>query len=371
MNRLIYAASEQCSDLLYETGFSAPDSFLWFEAGGESCMVVSPLEAGRATRQALPGVSVIGFDEARRRFGLPDGPFGTAALIAAISRTLGVRSWRVPSDFPYGLGRQLLDRGLCLRPVSPFSPGRERKSPREVSAIREAIAMTEAGLERACEVLRGAAVAPDGTLLWNGEKLTAETLRSEIDIAIARRGGCAAGTIAAPGRQGADPHCVGFGPIRAGEPIVLDVFPRSRDTGYYGDLTRTLARGAVPEEVRRAFATVQEAQQLAFGAIRAGVPGRDPHLAVARLFEERGYETSTAMPAHGFFHGLGHSIGLDIHESPSLSPRNARPLEAGNVVTVEPGLYYPEWGGIRIEDDVLVTEDGCERLSSFPVFLEL
>ena len=227
-----------------------------------------------------------------------------------------------------------------------------------------------ADIERV-EVLRGAAVAPDGTLLWNGETLTAETLRSEIDIAIARRGGCAAGTIAAPGRQGADPHCVGFGPIRAGEPIVLDVFPRSRDTGYYGDLTRTLAKGAVPEEVRRAFATVQEAQQLAFGAIRAGVPGRDPHLAVARLFEERGYETSTATPAHGFFHGLGHSIGLDIHESPSLSPRNARPLEAGNVVTVEPGLYYPEWGGIRIEDDVLVTEDGCERLSSFPVFLEL
>ena len=112
-------------------------------------------------------------------------------------------------------------------------------------------------------------------------------------------------------------------------------------------------------------------EAIGLGAIRAGVPGRDPHLAVARLFEERGYETSTATPAHGFFHGLGHSIGLDIHESPSLSPRNARPLEAGNVVTVEPGLYYPEWGGIRIEDDVLVTEDGCERLSSFPVFLEL
>lgn len=371
MNRLIYAASEQCSDLLYESGFSAPDPFLWFETNGQAAIVVSPLEAGRATAQARRDVQVISFDEARRRFALPDGPFSTAALITAISRACSIRSWHIPADFPYLLARQLLDRGLTLQPLSVFSPARERKTPREVEAIVKAIAMTEHGLQRACDLLRETTIQPDGTLLWQDAILTAETLRAEINIAIARQGGDAAGTITAPGKQGADPHCAGFGSIRAGEPIVIDVFPRDNDTGYYGDLTRTLCRGNAPEHVRQAFHAVQQAQQLAFTKIRAGVPGAEPHLAVADFFAQAGYETSTETPAHGFFHGLGHSIGLDIHEAPSLSPRNQRPLEAGNVVTVEPGLYYPEWGGIRIEDDVLVTADGCRKLSGFPVFLEL
>ena len=181
-----------------------------------------------------------------------------------------------------------------------------------------------------------------------------------------------AGTIAAPGPQGADPHCQGYGPIHAEEPIVMDVFPRDARTGYFGDLTRTVVKGTAPDIVRKTFETVRDAQQLAFGMIRAGVPGTDPHLAVEEFFKKSGYETDrNSTPARGFFHGLGHGIGLEIHEEPRLSLSCKEPLQAGNVVTVEPGLYYPEWGGIRIEDDVLVTENGCEKLSTLPVFLEL
>ena len=373
MDRLIYAASEQCADLWYESGFSAPDPFLWFEVGGKRHIVVSELEAGRAVKQARQDVEVISFAEARKRWDISiESRMDTATVIAAMSKALGVESWTVPEDFPFGLAEKLRVKGLELSACECFSPGRTVKTKAEVEKIKAAIRMTENGIERACGILRESTVRTDGTLEWNGGVLTAEVLIAEINIAIARLGGNAAGTIAAPGTQGADPHCQGFGPIHAGEPIVMDVFPRDGRTGYFGDLTRTVVKGAAPDIVRKTFETVKAAQQLAFSMIRAGVSGSEPHLAVEKFFKDSGFETDRdSTPARGFFHGLGHCIGLEIHEEPRMSLSYGKPLQAGNVITVEPGLYYPEWGGIRIEDDVLVTEDGCEKLSGLPVFLEL
>ncbi len=373
MNRLIYAASEQCADLWYESGFSAPDPFLWFEVDGQRHIVVSALEVGRAMKQARADVEVISFAEAKKRWGISaKSSMPMEEVITAISLTLGVNSWEVPADFPFGLAEKLQRNGLTLTACEMFSPKRQQKAAEEIEKIKAAIRMTEKGLERAYGILREAAVGKDGVLEWNGGVLTAEALGAEIDIAIARLGGNAAGTITAPGPQGADPHCRGNGPIHAGEPIVMDVFPRDGRTGYFGDLTRTVVKGTASDIVRKTYETVKASQQLAFDMIRAGVPGNEPHLAVEAFFAKSGFATDKdASPACGFFHGLGHGIGLEIHEGPTLSPRNPKPLEAGNVVTVEPGLYYPEWGGIRIEDDVLVTDNGCEKLSSLPVFLEV
>ena len=373
MNRLIYAASEQCADLWYESGFSAPDSFLWFEIDGKRHVVVSPLEVGRAQKQVNEGVEVISFADAKTRWNLgKDSKMDVAEVIGAMSASNDVTVWEVPDGFPFGLAEKLRKHGLELTAKADFSPTRAVKTPQEVEKIRTAIRMTEDGLKRAFEILKDATVASDGVLKWNGEVLTAELLGAEINIAIARMGGEAKGTITAPGRQGADPHCVGFGPIHADEPIVMDVFPRDGRTGYFGDLTRTVVKGTAPEIVRKTFETVKKAQELAIGMIKPGVIGKEPHCAVAEFFAKCGYKTDLdSTPAIGFFHGLGHGIGLEIHEEPRLSLRIEKALVAGNVVTVEPGLYYPEWGGIRIEDDVLVTEDGCEKLSSLPVFLEV
>ena len=292
MDRLIYAASEQCADLWYESGFSAPDAFLWFEVAGKRHIVVSELEAGRAVKQARADVEVISFAEARRRWGIPeDSRMGPEVVIQAMSAKFGVKGWEVPESFPFGLAERIRKTGLELCAKTHFSPTRAVKTPGEVEKIKEAIRMTEKGIEQACGILREATVGAGGVLEWNGSVLTAETLIAEINIAIARLGGNAAGTIAAPGPQGADPHCQGYGPIHAGEPIVMDVFPRDARTGYFGDLTRTVVKGTAPDIVRKTFETVKDAQQLAFGMIRAGVAGTDPHLAVEEFFKKSGFET--------------------------------------------------------------------------------
>lgn len=371
--RLIYAASERCADLWYESGFSAPDAFLWVETPAEKAVVVSALEYGRASKQARKDVKVLSFEEARELWGIAkETPLSTSNIIIGISKKYDDWSWQVPHDFPYGLAAPLLAAGVKLSVLSPFSPNRIVKTAEEVEKLRHGVELAEAGLYRGFDVLREATVNSDGILEWNGDVLTAEILRGEVDMAIAKLGGTASQTITAPGVQGADPHQTGHGPIHANEPIVMDIFPRCDTTGYFGDLTRTVVKGKAPDIVKKAFETVYRVQREAIEMIKPGVPGSAVHNHVANALTAAGFPTDTSCkPPHGFFHGLGHGLGLEIHESPSLSPRNEKPLEPGHVVTVEPGVYYPEWGGIRIEDVVVVTENGCEDLTTAPVFLEL
>ena len=160
--------------------------------------------------------------------------------------------------------------------------------------------------------------------------------------------------------------------MRAGEPIVLDIFPRVEATGYFGDLTRTVVRGPATEMVRRAFAAVEAAQEAARRTVRAGVPARDIHQAAAAALAAAGFSTDlTADPPVGFIHGLGHGLGLEVHEAPRCNRTAVKPLLAGHVITLEPGLYDPAWGGIRLEDVVAVTETGCDTLTAAPIFLEI
>jgi Xaa-Pro aminopeptidase len=312
-------------------------------------------------------------DQARKRWKLrKNKQSDTAELIAALARSEGIRTWEVPADFPLGLARKLARKRVRLVPASPFFPERSIKKTHEVECIREGVRLAETGLARALDVLQHSSPQADGRLLWNGATLTAEILRGEIDAEIARAGGTASHTIAAPGTQGADPHESGHGPVQAGVPIVIDIFPRVDRTGYFGDLTRTVVKGKASDIVRQAYEAVNSARKQAVAAVRPGIPGNDVHKTAADELEACGFRTDTqADPPRGFFHGTGHGLGLQVHEAPRLSPSCDEPLEAGHVVTVEPGLYYPEWGGVRIEDVVVVTADGCENLTSADCILEI
>lgn len=371
--RLIYAASESCADLLYVSGFFAPDPFLWFQTSARSAVVVSALEVSRAIKQCRPGVEVIPSSGLPGALGLRQAVLGSAAAqIVAISRALGVSTWQVPDTFPLGLAREVQRRRIRLVPTTPFCPERMCKSAAEIAAIRAGVGLAAAGLERALQVLRQSTIGPDEILRWNAEVLTAETLRGEINAEVARCGGSAFGTIAASGVQGADPHQTGSGPISAHVPIVIDIFPRHHDSGYYGDLTRTVVKGKATDVVWRAFTCVREAQANVLAALKPGVTGAALHALVEMHFSLAGYQTELGGTApRGFFHSTGHGLGLAVHEEPALSRRFTAPLEPGHVVTVEPGLYYPEWGGVRIEDVAAVTADGCENLTGLPVFLEI
>jgi Xaa-Pro aminopeptidase len=216
------------------------------------------------------------------------------------------------------------------------------------------------------EELLGAASNEDGRLIHEGEPLTSERLKEAIEIDLLRNGYALDETIVACGADAADPHDRGSGPLEAGEPIIVDIFPRSKETGYHGDLTRTFCVGEPSETVRSWYDLTLDAQRAALETIEAGISGSAVHDAVCDVYEDAGLPTLRADgdTETGFIHTTGHGIGLDVHEYPRLSEQEIE-LEAGNVVTVEPGLYDPAVGGVRIEDLVVVTEDGHENLTGY------
>jgi Xaa-Pro aminopeptidase len=221
------------------------------------------------------------------------------------------------------------------------------------------------------DVVRTATVAPNGILKSGGQVLTAEAVKAIIERTLLARGCTARETIVAVGPQGARPHDTGSGPLRAGVPLVLDIFPRDQATGYWGDITRTLVRGRAPDRIRRLHRDVLAAQQIALAMVRPGTEVRTIQRAVEDFFRRAGHETRLAPPGRecGFIHSVGHGVGLDIHEAPGVRRAPGR-LQTGHVVTIEPGLYYPGVGGVRIEDTVVVTRTGHKILASFPKKLE-
>jgi Xaa-Pro aminopeptidase len=232
-----------------------------------------------------------------------------------------------------------------------------------------ALRITEIGLARAMEVLKASRPGTGTRLRWAGKPLTSEVLRAEIDSAILRAGGNPTGTIVAGGDQACDPHERGSGPLLSNSLIILDVFPRDAKSGYFGDLTRTVLRGRASESQRKLWDTVKAGQALALRRIKAGVDGMEIHKGIQDLFAKRGYSTGVRQRRRvGFFHGTGHGLGLEIHEYPRLQKVT---LQEREVITVEPGLYYPGLGGVRLEDVVVVTRTGCKMLSRFPKQLEL
>jgi Xaa-Pro aminopeptidase len=369
---LLYADSERSADMLYLGRIQVPDAFVAFVAGGKKYAVLGALELGRARKESafdkiLPLETYL--QRARKRW--PDRKPGPAEVVALVAAEFRVKNFYIPDDFPAGLATRISQLGVGLTIVTDaIFPEREVKTTREIAAIREGNRCSAAGLAAAERLLRASKIK-GRQLLHDGKPLTSERLRRAIEVACLEAGSLSHGTIAAGGDQACDPHCVGHGPLRANELIVVDVFPRVQTTGYHGDMTRTFLRGRASDAQRALVEAVRAAQFGAMQSIRAGVNGRDIHHGVIAEFEQRGYATKhTAKGSVGFFHGTGHGLGLAVHELPRMSTVDHTLLK-DSVVTVEPGLYYPGLGGCRIEDVVQVTARGVKQLSDFHYDWEL
>jgi Xaa-Pro aminopeptidase len=296
-----------------------------------------------------------------------------AAVINLLFRERHLRKVFVPANFPHGLARELRNYRIKLRvKTDGFFPQREFKRADELKKISGALIMAEVGLAEGIQALKTSKIARDGKLHYHGVPLTSEKLRAIIDIATLQAGGIPAHTIVAGGSQACDPHEQGHGPLHAHETIILDVSPRSRKTGYFGDIARTVVRGRASDAVRCLYDTVARAQEVAFSKLRPKARAVDVHTAVQRYFDDQGYKTGKKeRRMHGFFHPTGHGLGLDVHEAPRLGPRSHDILAVGQVVTLEPGLYYPGIGGVRLEDVAALTPQGARNLTKFEKSLEV
>lgn len=366
---LLVGTAAESADLRYASGFGAVDPVVFLRDRKKGFLIVPMMELGRARREAARGVQALTPSDLnlkkteRRRI---------SSWVLALLRSRRVRRIVVSPSFPIGIALRLRRAGIRLIVAgSAVFPERQVKTARETARIREVQEAAAAAMKCAIRRISRARVNRDGHLTERGRRMTAEALRNAIDLELMKRNCIARDTIVACGKTSADPHARGDGFLRAGEPIVMDIFPQHKVHGYWGDITRTVVRGKASAELRRMYNAVHAAQKAALERVRHGVRVRQVHGMVERVFEARGYRTEVRDGrAEGFTHSTGHGVGLEIHEAPSLSPGPGR-LKTGNVVTVEPGLYYRRIGGVRIEDTVLVTRTGFKHLAKVPYRLEI
>ena len=354
----------------YISGFSAPDPFTTLYTPGGVRLLVSGLEYGRATKESRAASVRRGSDyDYREKVEELGRTAAGHAVVAEFLREFDVGSVAVPERFPVALADALRERGIGVEAETDdvLTGIRAVKTDEEVEYLRAAQAANERAMAAAEDLIREATVDEDGTLVHDGDPLTSERVKEEIEVTLLREGCGLDEAIVACGADGADPHDRGSGPLEAGELVVIDIFPKKRATGYHGDLTRTFLKGEPTDEMRERYRITDEALAAALDTLRAGTTGEAVHDAVCDVYEEAGYATLRDDPAAetGFIHSTGHGVGLEVHELPRLSPDGGE-LEPGHVVTVEPGLYDPAVGGVRIEDLVVVTEDGYENLTDYP-----
>ncbi|WP_435073661.1 M24 family metallopeptidase [Halorubrum sp. HHNYT27] len=369
-------ASQEDANQLYLSGFTGPDPFLTLYADGEVHVLVSGLEYGRAKAEA-DADTVERHADYDYEYGGREERYD---MYAAFARDKGVESVSMPPRGPVGTADAMRERDIDVAVDGDdlLQEVRAVKTDAEVDAIHEAQRANEAAMRAAEELLASADVAAEGddaetgVLLSEGEPLTSERVAEEIEVTLLRHGCALDETIVAGGAQAADPHDRGFGPLRANEAIIVDIFPRSKATKYNADMTRTFCVGDPPAALREWYDLTERALDAALDAVEPGATGADVHAAACEVYEEAGEPTFRTDPETetGFIHSTGHGIGLDVHESPRLASGGGE-LEAGHVITVEPGLYDPDVGGVRIEDLVVVTEDGYENLTEYPVAFEV
>jgi Xaa-Pro aminopeptidase len=371
-NVLIVADSEHDANMLYAVGMFVPDPFIYLRLKGKCHVVMNDLEIDRARKEARH-CKILSLSQYQQKLGRKGGESpGFAQVIRQILRESKAKKIVVPASFPHGLARDLRRLKVKIKVADgPLFPEREEKTTDEIKKISAALMMAEVGLAEGIQVLKSAKIDKRQRLVYRNAPLTAEKLRAVIDIAVIQAGGVANHTIVACGTQGCDPHERGYGPLKANVPIILDVFPRSQKTGYFGDITRTVVRGRASERVRKMYATVAAGQDLAFSKLSIGAKAAEAHTAVQEFFKKEGFRTGKSNGRmQGFFHGTGHGLGLEIHESPRVSAASKDALRSGHVVTVEPGLYYADEGGVRLED-VAVISSPVRNLTKFEKVLEI
>ena len=384
-------ADDADANQLYLSGFDAPDPFLTAYTGDELAVLVSGLEYGRATAEShadtVARLSTYDYQERAAETGQATALSGVYADFLA---DLDAESVLVPDRFPLGVADGLREAGVAVDVDrdGAVETVRARKTDEELDAVARAQAANEAAMAAAESLIADADVRADGTLVVTGDgaddgdgatdgddadgpaPLTSERVREEIEVTLLRHGCALDETIVACGADAADPHDRGSGPLCAGEPIIVDIFPREKSSRYHADMTRTFSKGEPSDAVAERFELTREALSAALDALEPGATGAEVHAAACDVYEAAGHPTLRSDPdtETGFIHSTGHGVGLDVHERPSVNARGEE-LRPGHVVTVEPGLYDPAVGGVRIEDIVVVTEDGYENLTDYPVEL--
>jgi len=373
---LFYGDTYRYPDIYHSIRFLAPDPQIVLEDGADLVLLTNSLEEGRARKQSR-ATRIHNVDEFGSRELVAAGAKPTEETATVIERFLasrGIRRVAVPSYFPLGLADALRGKGLELQVADGLDRRRRAKRDDEIVALEATQRATEEAWQLGVDAIARSAPAPNGVLMLDGATLTAERVRAIVEGALLERGCLAESTIVAPGPQAADPHMIGSGPIHAGEPVVMDIFPQHKETRYWADLSRTVSKGPPRPEIVKMYEVVRRAQDAGIAALRPGVTGRAVHELVEDLIFAAGYDTLRAGHKHdpkdpltkGFIHGTGHGVGLEIHEEPSVGSRGTSPLVAGDVVTVEPGIYDPAIGGVRLEDMLVITADGSRNLTRAP-----
>lgn len=373
---LIHADTSRSPAMRHEVPLSIPDPFLYVEHDGRRSVVITAFERERVAAVA-PDIELLppeqfGIDEL-----LHGGTPPVEAMLEVYTRAiqeLGVTDAAVPARFPLELADHLRANGITVRVEREmFEDRRRRKNATEIAGLRRAQRACEAALDVARKMLREAD-HDGGVLQLDGEPLTCERVKVEMERVFISHSAIADEFIVAHGAQGAVGHDMGSGPISAGEAVVFDLWPRDRETAAYTDMTRTYVVGDVPDEIREYHRLCKEALDRTTEAAKPGVNGRELMQIACDLFAEHGYPTQlTKKPGEvldsGFFHGLGHGVGLEVHERPRLSVVGDD-LVPGDVITLEPGLYRAGYGGVRLEDILLVTEEGAEVVTQYQYDLE-
>jgi Xaa-Pro aminopeptidase len=354
---VLYASSRD-ADMRYLTHFTTSDPFVFFKKPGDpGVIIVSQMELGRASREASTAVIT------RTQAGLPDilkkekDPYrATAKMIAGQAG----KKILVPPNFPIALANALSNYCTIMVDSGTVQSMRAKKNKHEILLMKDVQKVTEKAMGRAISLIRSASVKK-GILHIDKKPLTAEFVKFSMHSLLLQHGCNAVDTIVSCGEDTSIPHITGSGPLRSDEPIVIDLFPVNEISGYYADMTRTVVRGEPAIEILEMYNTLREAKKIGISLVKKGASGADIHLAVVDFFKDHGYESNT----RGFVHNLGHGVGLQVHELPTVGPAG-KAFATGNVITIEPGLYYPDIGGVRLEDIGVVTAKGFENFTAFP-----
>ncbi len=358
---LMVSESMHNADMYYATHFLAADPFIYlrFPREGKDILIVSQMEYERARKESsvkeVRSTLDYGYD------------LKMEELIAKVFQEESITAIEVPRYFPLYTAEELRKRGIEVVPVEELSITKERevKEEQEIGYLRKAQRACEHAMETAIAVIKKSVVKGD-FLMENEETLTSERVKAYIEHALIDSGcACDGGEpIVACGKRAADPHFTGTGTILVNEPIIIDIFPRLKSERYYADMTRTVVKGEPEKKIQEMYEAVKQAQNAAFALIKEGITCKEVHNRVCDVFEDAGYGTIRKKSKTGFIHSTGHGVGLDLHENPKVGDNDDQ-LRRGNVITIEPGLYDPEVGGVRLEDMVLVLKNGCENLTRF------
>ena len=373
---LIFADSLRSPEMRHEVPLAIPDPFLYAERDGERHVVASSFELGRIAEVA-PELKVMpledfGIDELYAQ-GLAREEIELEVILRA-TRRFGIEQAAVPGTFPLEVADHLRANGIEVKADrEQFVRRRRVKNDAELAGIRRAQRAAEAAMDAARELLRSAE-RQNGSLVADGEPLTCERLKLAVEQAFTANGAFADEFIVSHGAQTAVGHDMGSGQIESNEPVCLDLFPRDRESGCFTDMTRVFVVGTPSDELREYHRLCREALDRSVAAVKPGIAGSELNRICCEVFEEHGYPTlRSKKPGEvlqdGFYHSLGHGVGLEVHEEPSLG-RAPGELVAGDVIAMEPGLYRNGYGGCRLEDLVLVTENGPEVLTQYPYDLE-